>query len=37
MIPVTDEEELNTELMQTHIDALPNTYGAPNQRRRLWV
>ncbi|MBB3064064.1 B12-binding domain-containing radical SAM protein [Limibacillus halophilus] len=30
--PVTDEEELETELMQTHIDALPNTYGAPHRK-----
>ena len=31
--PVSDEEELETDLMKTHIDALPNTYGAPKAKK----
>jgi hypothetical protein len=33
LTPTSEEEELETELMQTHIDALPNTYGAPKAKQ----
>jgi hypothetical protein len=33
LTPTSDEEELDTELMQTHIGALPNTYGAPKSKQ----
>lgn len=33
LTPVSAEEELETDLMKTHIDALPNTYGAPKSKK----
>jgi radical SAM superfamily enzyme YgiQ (UPF0313 family) len=33
LTPTSEEEELKTELMQTHIEALPSTYGAPKAKQ----